>query len=82
MDRQTAVEFVTRIEAVFEQLGWVIPFLRDRLEEEDMQVLSDAWGKIIGELDLGVLEVIYRAHPDLRPEGMEPVAPLGEGGAS
>ena len=79
VDRETAVEFVTRIESVFEQLGWVIPFLKDRLEDEDVAVVAEAWGKIIGDLDLGVLEVIYRAHPDLRPEGMVPVAPLGAG---
>ena len=79
MDRETAEDFVRRIENVFEQLGWVIPFLRDRLEDEDLATLSDAWAKIIGELDLGVLEVIYRAHPDLRPEGMPEAEPLGEG---
>jgi len=77
MDRETAVEFAKRIEKVFAQLGWVIPFLRDRLEDEDLRVVAHAWGQIIAELDLGVLEVIYRAHPDLRPEGMVPVTPLG-----
>jgi hypothetical protein len=79
MDRETAIEFVKRIELAFAHLDESLKFLRPRLDDDDMQAFGDLWGQIVSELDLGVLEVIYLAHPDLRPEDMAPVAPLGVG---
>ena len=79
MDRETAIEFTERIEAAFVLMGGVSGFLKTRLDQADFNEVMDKWGEIILELDLGVLEVIYRAHPDLRPEGMTPVARLGVG---
>ncbi len=81
MDRETAVEFVKRIERAFACLDESLEFLRPRLDEEDLHAFGGLWRQIVSELDLGVLEVIYRAHPDLRPEGMTPVVPLGAGGS-
>jgi hypothetical protein len=49
------------------------------IEKEDFLLFTDALGDINYELDFGVLEVLYRAHPDLRPSGMVPVTPLGAG---
>ncbi len=79
MDRETAIEFTKRIEAAFALMGGVSGFLQPLLDQADFRSVMDTWGQIIMELDLGVLEVIYRAHPDLRPEGMAPVTPLGAG---
>lgn len=79
MNREMAIEFTRRIEAAFALMGDVSGFIRPRLDQADFSKVMDAWGQIIMELDLGVLEVIYRAHPDLRPEGMPPVTPLGSG---
>jgi hypothetical protein len=79
MDREAASEFSRRIELVFTQIGVANELLRDRLTAGDFRQLADIWGRIIHELDFGILEVIYRAHPDLRPEGMVPVTPLGDG---
>jgi hypothetical protein len=79
MDRETAVEFVKRIELAFAHLGESAQLLRTRLDEDEFGAFADLYGRIISELDLGVLEVIYRAHPDLRPEGMTPVPPLAAG---
>jgi len=80
MDRETAIEFVKRIELAFARLDESLEFLRPRLDESDLHAFGGLWRQIVSELDLGVLEVIYRAHPDLRPEGMTPVVPLGAGG--
>jgi len=82
VDRDTAIEFTKRIEAVFVLMGGLGDFLKPRLDHDDFRHVMDKWGRIVMELDLGVLEVIYRAHPDLRPDGMTPVAPLGAEGAS
>ena len=79
MDHDTAVEFEKRIGLVFQQMDKASEFLRSRLDRSDFRTFADAWGEIVCELDLGILEVIYRAHPDLRPDGMISVAPLGAG---
>lgn len=79
MDRETAIEFVKRIDLVFAEMSNAMRLVQTRLHEDDAQAFAASWSRIIGELDLGVLEVIYRAHPDLRPEGMAPVAPLSAG---
>ena len=79
MDRRTAEEIAGRIENVFAAMDPLVSFLRERLEPDDLDAVREAFSRIIAELDLGVLEVIYRAHPDLRPEGMVPVTPLGSG---
>jgi len=79
MDRRTAEEIAGRIENVFAAMDPLVPFLRERLEPDDLDAVREAFSRIVAELDLGVLEVIYRAHPDLRPEGMVPVTPLGAG---
>jgi hypothetical protein len=79
MDRGTAVEFAKRIELAFAHLDEGLRFLRPRLDDDDMQAFAELWRQVVSELDLGVLEVIYQAHPDLRPEGMTPVPPLAEG---
>jgi hypothetical protein len=79
MDRETAIEFEKRIESAFRQMAEVIEFLRPRLGDGDYRTFGELWGSIICELDLGVLEVVYRAYPELRPEGISAVTPLGSG---
>ena len=79
MDRETAIEFEKRIELAFKQMGEAIEFLRPRLGDGDYRTFDEMWGSIICELDFGVLEFIYRPRPDLRPDGMSAVAPVGSG---
>ena len=76
MDRALAEEFTKRIELAFAHMEQAAQLLRDRLDEDDLRAFAERWSQAIGELDLGVLELIYRAHPDLRPEGMTPTPPL------
>ena len=80
IDRATAEEFVSRIEQVFAHMGALGRLARERLPQDELTAFADLWREIIRELDLGVLEVIYRAHPNLRPEDMAPAHPLGAGG--
>jgi len=67
MDRETAIEFTRRIESAFKHMGTAIEFVKPHLDDSDLREFGDVWGSIVCELDLGVLEVIYRAYPDLRP---------------
>jgi hypothetical protein len=77
MDRETAIEFVKRIELAFAHMGEAGELVKSHVSEDALRKFSDMWGRAIIEIDLGVLEVIYRAHPDLRPAGMVATIPLG-----
>jgi hypothetical protein len=72
--RDTALEFIKRIERAMGTLGEAGEALRAVLAKDDFRIFADAVGAIVGELDLGVLEIIYRCHPDLRPSD-QPKAP-------
>jgi hypothetical protein len=72
--RDVAIEFIKRIEAAMKSLADVGEGLRPLLTKDQYRIFVDGFGAAIGELDLGVLEIIYRCHPDLRPRDM-PKAP-------
>jgi hypothetical protein len=74
--RDTAIEFIKRIELTMNGLGEAGEALRPVLTKEQFRIFATAFADAIGELDLGVLEIIYRCHPDLRPEGMTKVMTL------
>jgi hypothetical protein len=68
--RDTAIEFIKRIDNAMKLLGQAGETLQPLLAEDHYRIFLDAFGLAIGELDLGVLEIIYRCHPDLRPNDM------------
>ena len=79
MNREMAVEFIPRVETAFALLRDWSAGLLSRFEQAELRTALQPLGQPIMELDPGVLEVIYRAQPDLRPEGRAPVTPLGAG---
>jgi hypothetical protein len=68
--RDTAIEVIKRIEAAFSRLGEAGKALHPILENDQYRIFAEAFGAAIVELDLGVLEIVYRCHPDLRPTNM------------
>lgn len=72
--RATASEFIKRIDAAMKSLADAGEALRPILSKDQFRIFADAFGSAIGQLDLGVLEIIYRCHPDLRLRDM-PRAP-------
>ena len=70
IERDTAIEFIKRINNAMKGLGEAGDALRPSLAKDQFRIFAAAFGAAVSELDLGVLEIIYRCHPDLRPEGM------------
>ncbi|RDJ21602.1 hypothetical protein DWF00_24890 [Bosea caraganae] len=68
IDRETAVEFDKRINLALRYLFLAGNEVRGHIEREQSKALDRALGRACAELDSGVLELIYRAHPDLRPD--------------
>jgi hypothetical protein len=78
IDRDTAVEFVKRINAATDYLMKTMDALKATISESDHRTVVAAILRADSDLDLGVLEIIYRCHPDLRPEGHTRVVTLRE----
>jgi hypothetical protein len=74
ISRETAIEIIKRIEAAFSRLSEAGKALHPILENDQYRIFARAFGAAIVELDLGVLEIVYRCYPDLRPTNM-PRAP-------
>ena len=74
--RDTAIEFVKRIDNAMKSLGDAGEALRPSLAKDHFRIFAEAFGAAVSELDLGVLEIIYRCHPDLRPSDMPRGRPL------
>jgi len=72
IENGTAVEFIKRIERAMNVMFMAIDSLRPYLNKDQDRALTNALGEAISELDIGVLEIIYRCHPDLRSEGGRP----------
>lgn len=68
IEREAAVEFDKRVNLALKYLFAAATELKNRIDPEHFQVYARALGHASRELDLGVLEPIYRAHPDLRPD--------------
>lgn len=76
--RDTAIEFIKRIEHAMKTLGDAGEALRPSLAKDQFRIFAAAFGAAVSELDLGVLEIIYRCHTDLRPKDMPPGRTLRE----
>ena len=68
--RDTAIEFIKRIDNAMKSLSDAGEALRPSLAKDHFRIFAEAFGTAVSELDLGVLEIIYRRHPDLRPNDM------------
>ena len=68
--RDTAIEFIKRIDNAMKSLGDAGEALWPLLAKDHFRIFAEAFGAAVSELDLGVLEIVYRCHPDLRPDDM------------
>lgn len=68
IDRDAAIEFDKRVNLALRHLFAAATELKACIDPEHFQVYAKALGHASRELDMGVLEPIYRAHPGLRPD--------------
>jgi hypothetical protein len=67
IERATAVEFDERVNLALKHLFAAATELKGSIDPEHFQTFARALAHACRELDMGVLEPIYRVHPDLRP---------------
>jgi phosphoserine phosphatase len=73
MDRENAVKINELIEKMIGIANQVMYITNNAGDEENKKRVQKALGTAITELDLDVLEPIYKQFPDLRPDGLEEI---------
>ena len=68
IDRETAIQFDKSINLALRYLFIAGNDVRGRIDPKYSQILDRAIARASSELDGGVLELVYRAYPDLRPD--------------
>ncbi|SFJ48141.1 hypothetical protein SAMN05216304_108213 [Bosea sp. OK403] len=68
IDKETAIQFDKSINLALRYLFIAGNDVRGRIDPKYSQIFDRAIARASGELDGSVLELVYRAHPDLRPD--------------
>ncbi|MEQ1774324.1 MAG: hypothetical protein ABL891_11130 [Burkholderiales bacterium] len=71
MKRDTAAKVLAHVEALFEQGNNVLHLINNFGSEEERRRYQEILGAAVANIDLDLLEPIYKQYPDLRPNGME-----------
>jgi hypothetical protein len=70
MNRNIAVKVTKQAEEVLAKIAELLDIVNGNYVGEEKHRLQKAIGLAIGEIDLEVLEPIYKMFPDLRPDGL------------
>ena len=73
MDRANAEKIHALISTMFEHANDVLFIVNNSSDTDLRKKTQKAIGTVIAELDLEILEPIYKQFPDLRPPDMEEV---------
>lgn len=74
MDRATAEKMHELVSKMFDQANEVLYLVNNSSDAADLRKkVHQVLGSAIAELDLEILEPIYKQFPDLRPPDMEEV---------
>lgn len=73
MDRETAVRVSVAADAVLSSVGALLDAINQSCDQETRKRVQLALGTVIAEVDLEILEPIYKQYPDLRPGGLEEI---------
>lgn len=73
MNRENAEKIHALITAMFDQANEVLFIVNNASDVDFRQKTQRVFATVIAELDLEVLEPIYRQFPELRPPDMDPV---------
>lgn len=75
MDKDTAVRILRHFDAMLEQGNHVLHVVNNACPENERKRYHEILGTAIANIDLDLLEPIYKQFPDLRPKGMEEIKP-------
>lgn len=70
-DKQIASEISSRVLEVNRLLNEVISLAQGGSSPDELSVLKLAVGRVLGELLVEIVNPLYRAHPELKPDGLD-----------
>lgn len=73
MDRVNAEKIHSHVKAIFEQTNEVLYITNNSDDLPLKRKAQQVFGMLIAELDLEILEPIYKQFPDLRPPDMDEI---------
>ncbi|NMG72852.1 hypothetical protein [Parazoarcus communis] len=73
MNRSDAEKINTLVSEMFDRVNQVLLVTNNSDDPEFRKRTQQIFGMLIAELDLEVLEPIYKQFPDLRPIGLEEI---------
>ena len=73
MNRDAAVKVIGHIEAMFHEGNGALYQVNNYGSEDERKRFQDALGTAIANIDLDLLEPLYKQFPDLRPKDMEEI---------
>ncbi len=73
MDKETALKVAKHLDAMFEQANEALYLVNNNAPEVTREQFQKVLGTAVAEIDLELLEPIYKQFPELRPKGMEEI---------
>ncbi len=73
MNRDTAVKILEHVDAMLRQGNHVLHVVNNGCSEDEHKRFHEILGAAVANIDLDLLEPIYKQFPDLRPKDMEEI---------
>lgn len=73
MEKVTATKIAEHLDAMFEHANEVLYLVNNTCSREERDRYQEVLGTVVTELDLELMEPIYKAFPELRPDDMEEI---------
>ena len=73
MDRNTAINICKLADELLAKAAELLEAVNSSCSEEERRRIHGPLGTVIGEVDVEILEPIYKQYPDLRPMGLDEI---------
>jgi hypothetical protein len=73
MDKDNAIKVTKHLQAMFDQANEALYIANNGCSKDVRETFQKVLGTAVAEIDLELLEPIYKQFPDLRPDGLEEI---------
>jgi len=75
MNRETALKVSKVADELLAKAAELLEVVNASCSQEERATIHAPLATVIGEVDVEILEPIYKQYPDLRPSGLEAIQP-------
>jgi hypothetical protein len=73
MDKDTAIKICKLADELLAKAASLLDVVNDSCLQEEQGRFHAALGTVIGEVDIEILEPLYKQYPELRPSNLEEI---------